>query len=215
MAQCLGSGEGYTPVGRVAWQPQVAGCWISAPTALVFSCVRLLATLWTVAHQALLSIGFSRQEYWSGLPYPPPGDLPNPGIESASPMSPVSQADSLSAEPLRKPHRLQSQEQIQVSTLWMCQLSVAMAALKESRWGRGTEDIKDTKYLGRGQRSSFFDGYRQPQRFQKSKHLSRHMGEDDMVHTWPSDWSTPAPNHRYILSGPWSPSASLSRSFWE
>ena len=44
-----------------------------------FSCV--FATLWTVAHQAPLSIGFSRQEYWSGLPYPPPGDLPDPGIK--------------------------------------------------------------------------------------------------------------------------------------
>ena len=42
-------------------------------------------TLWTVARQAPLSMGFSRQEYWSGLPYPPPGDLPNPGIEPESP----------------------------------------------------------------------------------------------------------------------------------
>ena len=41
-------------------------------------------TLWTVARQALLSMGFSRQEYWSGLPCPLPGDLPNPGIELAS-----------------------------------------------------------------------------------------------------------------------------------
>ena len=49
-----------------------------------FSHVQLFATLWTVAHQAPLSMGFSRQEYWSGLPYPPPGDLPNPGIEAAS-----------------------------------------------------------------------------------------------------------------------------------
>jgi len=40
---------------------------------------------WTVAHQAHLSMGFSRQEYWSGLPYPPPGDLPDPGIEPRSP----------------------------------------------------------------------------------------------------------------------------------
>ena len=39
------------------------------------------AALWTVAHQASLSMGFSRQEYWSELPFPPPGDLPNPGIE--------------------------------------------------------------------------------------------------------------------------------------
>ena len=54
-----------------------------------FSCVRLFATLWTVAHQAPLSIGFSRQEYWSGLPCSPPEDLSNPGIEPASLMSPA------------------------------------------------------------------------------------------------------------------------------
>ena len=42
----------------------------------------------TVAHQAPLSMGFSRQKYWSGLPFPPPGDLPDPGIESKSPASP-------------------------------------------------------------------------------------------------------------------------------
>ena len=43
------------------------------------------ATLWTVAHQASLSMGFSRQEYWSGFPFPSPGDLPNPGIKLTSP----------------------------------------------------------------------------------------------------------------------------------
>ena len=58
--------------------------------------VRLFATLWTVALQALLSMGFSRQEHWSGLPFPSPGDLPNPGIE---PGSPALQADALSSEP--------------------------------------------------------------------------------------------------------------------
>ena len=46
-----------------------------------FSRVRLFATPWTVAHQAPPSLGFSRQEYWSGLPFPSPGDLPNPGID--------------------------------------------------------------------------------------------------------------------------------------
>ena len=50
-----------------------------------FSRVQLFATPWTVAHQAPLSIGFSRQEYWSGLPFPSPGNLPNPGIEPGSP----------------------------------------------------------------------------------------------------------------------------------
>ena len=62
--------------------------------------VRLFATLWTVAHQAPLSIGFSREEYWSGLPFPSPGDLPDPGIE---PRSPALQADALPSEPPRKP----------------------------------------------------------------------------------------------------------------
>ena len=47
--------------------------------------VRLFATSWTVAHQAPLSMGFSRQEYWSGLLCPPPGDLPDPGIKTTSP----------------------------------------------------------------------------------------------------------------------------------
>ena len=53
------------------------------------------ATLWTVAHQAPLSIGFSRQEYWSGLPFPSPGDLPDPGIK---PRSPALHADSLPSD---------------------------------------------------------------------------------------------------------------------
>ena len=51
----------------------------------LLSRVRLFATPWTVAYQAPLSMGFSRQEYWSALPFPSPGDLPNPGIEPRSP----------------------------------------------------------------------------------------------------------------------------------
>ena len=58
--------------------------------------VRLFATPWTVAYQAPPSMGFSRQEYWSGLPFPSPEDLPDPGIE---PKSPALQADSLLSEP--------------------------------------------------------------------------------------------------------------------
>ena len=54
-----------------------------------FSCVELFAALWTAACQAPLSIRFSRQEYWSGLPCPPPEDLPNPGIKPTSLMSPT------------------------------------------------------------------------------------------------------------------------------
>ena len=58
--------------------------------------VRLFVTPWTVAHQAPPSMEFSRQEYWSGLPFPSPGDLPNPGIE---PRSPALRADALPSEP--------------------------------------------------------------------------------------------------------------------
>ena len=54
-----------------------------------FSHVQLFETLWTVAGPAPLSMGFSRQKYWNGLPWPPPGDLPKPGIEPAILMSPV------------------------------------------------------------------------------------------------------------------------------
>ena len=61
---------------------------------------RMLLTPWTAARQAPLSMGFSRQEYWSGLPCPPPGDLPDPGIE---PRSPALQIDSLPSEPPGKP----------------------------------------------------------------------------------------------------------------
>ena len=74
-------------------------------TALSFLKVKLLSrvwlfvTPWTAAYQAPPSMGFSRQEYWSGLPFPSPGDLPNPGIE---PGSPEFQADTLTSEPQGK-----------------------------------------------------------------------------------------------------------------
>ena len=64
--------------------------------SLMLSYVQLFVTVWTVAHQASLSLEFSRQEYCSGLPYPLPGDLPNPGIKARSP---TLQADSLLSEP--------------------------------------------------------------------------------------------------------------------
>ena len=62
--------------------------------------VLLFATPWTVAHQAPPSMEFSRQQYWSGLPFPSPGDLSNPGIK---PGSPAWQADTLPSEPPGKP----------------------------------------------------------------------------------------------------------------
>ena len=86
--------------------------WLQSPSAVILeppkinnivkvkvkslSRVRLFSTPWTVAHQAPPFMGFSRQEYWSGLPFPSPGDLPDPGIESRSP---ALQADTLTSEP--------------------------------------------------------------------------------------------------------------------
>ena len=74
--------------------------WLVVVWCYSLSCLRLFVTQWTVAHQAPLSIEFSRQGSWSGLPFPSPGDLPNSGIK---PRSPALQADSLPSEPPGKP----------------------------------------------------------------------------------------------------------------
>ena len=75
-------------------------CSIKDGLVKSLSHVQLFATSWTVAYQAPWSMGFSRQEYWSGLPFPSPEDLPNPGIE---PGPPTLQTDALLFEPLGKP----------------------------------------------------------------------------------------------------------------
>ena len=82
--------------------------------------VQLFATPWTVAYQAPLSMGFSRQECWSRLPFPSPGDLPDPGIE---PRSPTLLADALQSEPPGKPMRYEScLQRIHLLLLvWKCQ----------------------------------------------------------------------------------------------
>ena len=72
--------------------------WLYRPTLIVSNCLwphGLFVTPWTVAYQAPPSMGFSRQEYWSGVPFPSPGDLPNPGIE---PKFPTLWADILLSE---------------------------------------------------------------------------------------------------------------------
>ena len=68
-------------------------------------------TPWTAAYQAPPSMEFSRQEYWSGLPFPSPGDLPNPGIK---PGSPTLHADALLSEPLGKPMRLRGSGKLEI-----------------------------------------------------------------------------------------------------
>ena len=80
-------------------------CWVFVAVHKVkvksLSRVRLFATPWAVVYQAPPSMGLSRQECWSGLPFPSPGDLPDPGFE---PGSPTLQADALPSEPPGKPH---------------------------------------------------------------------------------------------------------------
>ena len=78
-----------------------------------FSRVRLFATPWTVSHQAPLSMGFSRQEYWDGLPFPSRGNLPDPGLK---PGSPVLQGDSLLAKAPGKPSLAETLPQIHLGS---------------------------------------------------------------------------------------------------
>ena len=81
---------------------QKSNCSLCESESEVAQPCRTLCNPWTVAHQALPSMGFSRQEYWSGLPFPSPGDLPDPGIE---PRSPTLQADALTSAPPGEPHK--------------------------------------------------------------------------------------------------------------
>ena len=66
-------------------------------------CVQLFANPWTVAHQASVSVGLSRQDYWSGLPFLPPEDLPDPGIKPMSPVSTAFAGRFFTTEPPGKP----------------------------------------------------------------------------------------------------------------
>ena len=79
---------------------EYVGGWVCAQS---FSHIRLFATLWTVAHQVPLFMGFSRQEYWSRLPFPSTGDHSNPGIESMSPAAPALTGRFFTSEPPGKP----------------------------------------------------------------------------------------------------------------
>ena len=83
--------------------PSVCCCCADIPHACILSRVQLFVTSWTVARQAPLSMDFPRQDYWSGLPFPHPRDLPNPRIEPASPASPALAGRFLTTEPPRKP----------------------------------------------------------------------------------------------------------------
>ena len=82
----------------------------------LLSCVQLLAAPWTVAYKAPLSMGFSKQEFWSGFPFPSPRDLPDPGIE---PGSPALQTESLLSEPSGEGMRFYSKCDFVPSTIFL------------------------------------------------------------------------------------------------
>ena len=81
----------YTPIQnkKLKLKKKKNQCGMGPCMLSCFSHAQFFATLWTIACRAPLSVGFSRQEYWSGLPCPPPGGLPNPGIEPMSLLSPA------------------------------------------------------------------------------------------------------------------------------
>ena len=120
--------------------------------------VQIFATLWTIAHQAPLSMGFSRQEYWSGLPFPSPGDLPNPGIE---PWSPALQADALSSEPPGKPgliNHLGEAVGRLVLTLGMCSpFQIFEHSNSNTQWTL----VSQISFLNKSSYNLFFKGWDQ------------------------------------------------------
>ena len=103
---------------------------LSSLRSVLQSCLTLV-TPWTVAHQALLSMGLLWQEYWSGLPFPPPGDLPNPGTEPTSPVVPALAGGFFIAEPPGKPR-----DQFK-SPAWQGRFSVTALLGKVPWWGGG------------------------------------------------------------------------------
>ena len=111
-AVSFGHGSLRTPSGlHCLYGPLSKSALRNAATELIstasrLSSVWLFMTPWTAARQAPLSMEFSRQVYWSGLSFPPSGDLPDPGIKPASPVSSALQADSLPTEPSGKPRDL-------------------------------------------------------------------------------------------------------------
>ena len=98
----------------------------------VLSRVRFFATPWTVARQTPLSMGFPRQEYWSGLPFPSPGDLPDPGIEPLSPASPALAGGFFTITPPGKPTHLDDTSSVRGSQLPVNTLNAGVMARKEA-----------------------------------------------------------------------------------
>ena len=125
--------------------------WLINPIASVcpvccvelLSCVRHFATTWTVSTRLLCPWGFFRQKHWSGLPHPPPGDLPNPGIQSRSPSL---QEDSLPSEPPRK-HTMQKATLSKYRYKFIPDLGSVSSSYKHLPWEIGLENREIWRHL--------------------------------------------------------------------
>ena len=132
----LGKGRGWSPLPGARVTPgEPALC-------CVLSRVRLSVTPWTAARRAPLSTGFSRQAYWSGLPCPPPGDLPDPGTQPASPVSPALAGRLFATEPSEKP--LENLATLQLPSSWSSRSAPPGCPLRLSQsrskgWAASTE----------------------------------------------------------------------------
>ena len=115
-------------------------------SAKSLSYVWLFVTSWTVARQAPLSMGFPRQEYCSGLPFSPPGDLPNPGLEPRTPVPPTSQEDSLSRSPREAP-RICYDVVISTSKFWW---TIDTDTFVSSSWHVSIAACPPSEQLGSG-----------------------------------------------------------------
>ena len=93
--------------------------WVCACSSC-FSCAQLFVSLWTAAHLAPLSMGVSRQDYWSGMPCPSAGDLPDPGSEPRSPASPALAGGFFTIEPPGKPQSVQLSPKVQLRLVCIC-----------------------------------------------------------------------------------------------
>ena len=116
-------------------------------TVCVCSIVPNSATSWTVALQAPLSIGFSRQEYWSGLPFPTPGHLPDPGIEPSSLVSPVLAGGFFTTEPPRSD-----------SILGLVGHRVSVGLPQVAQWVKNPSTKQETRVRSLGQEDPLEEG---------------------------------------------------------
>ena len=107
----------------------------------MLSCIRLIVTLWTVAVQAPLSKAFPRQEHWNGLPFPPPGDLPDPGMEPESPASPALAGGFSTTELPGKPERLNRNAINMRFPRWCLCTEPGCQCRRQEMWVRGMNSI--------------------------------------------------------------------------